>query len=350
MGTNARRVLVTGATGFIAGHCIAELLEHGYAVRGTVRSLSDPAAAAVGKALADRGHGGGELELVEADLTNDRGWADAVAGCEFVQHVASPFPASVPKHIDGLLGPAVEGTVRVLAACADSGSVRRVVLTSSAAAVIFGHPAPFDRPLTESDWSNPDRCDAYQKSKTLAERAAWEFVGKLPPERALELASINPGMVIGPLLTPSVNTTMEVIGRLLRRDVPASPRMAFAVTDVRDVAAAHRLAMESPAAAGNRYLCTGENMWMRDIARVLATRYDKIPTGQLPDLAVKAAGLFDPAVRLAVNYLGPLERASSDKAFRELGWSRRPPADTILDAADSLVEFGLAPDRRRVRS
>jgi nucleoside-diphosphate-sugar epimerase len=337
----ARRVLVTGATGFIAGHCIAELLEHGYAVRGTVRSLADPAAAALGKALADRAGGG--LELVEADLTDDRGWAEAVADCAFVQHVASPFPASVPKHVDGLLGPAVEGTVRVLAACADSGSVRRVVLTSSAAAVIFGHPAPSDRPLTEADWSDPDRCDAYQKSKTLAERAAWEFVGKRP----LELASINPGMVIGPLLTPSVNTTMEVIGRLLRRAVPASPRMAFAVTDVRDVAAAHRLAMESPAAAGQRYLCTGENMWMRDIARVLATRYDKIPTGQLPDLAVKAAGLFDPAVRLAANYLGPLERASSDKAFRELGWSRRPAADTILDAADSLVEFGLAPDRRR---
>jgi len=341
----AQRVLVTGATGFIASHCIRNLLEHGYLVRGTVRSLTDPATATARRALTDSADG--KLELVEADLTDDRGWGDAVAGCAFVYHVASPFPANAPRHVDDLLASAVGGTVRVLSASADSGTVRRVVVTSSVAAVIFGHAVRSDRPLNESDWSNPDRCDAYQKSKTLAERAAWAFVDALPPDRRFELATINPGMVIGPLLSPHVNTTMEVLCRLLRRQVPASPRMAFAVTDVRDIAAAHRLALESSTAPGNRYLCAGDNLWMRDIARVLATRHDKIPTGQLPDLVVKAAGLFDPAIRQAATYLGPLERTSSEKAFRELGWSRRDPAATILDAADSIIDFGLAPDRRK---
>ncbi|WP_335980570.1 SDR family oxidoreductase [Streptomyces sp. CA2R106] len=347
-GAGGERVLVTGVTGFVAGHCAKHLLDRGYSVRGTVRSLADPATETLEKALAPSA--GGRLELVEADLTDDKGWAAAVAGCAYVQHVASPFPASIPEHVDDLLAAAVDGTREVLTACARDGGVRRVVLTSSAAAVIFGHATRSDQRLDETVWSNPDGCDAYQKSKTLAERAAWDLVEALPPEQRFDLVAVNPGMVIGPLLTPRVNTTMEVLGRLLRREVPASPRMAFAVTDVRDVAAAHRLAMESPAAPGNRYLCAGENLWMRDIARVLATRYAKVPTGQLPDFVVRAAGLFDPAVRLAATYLGPLERTTSNKAFRELGWTRRDPAATILDAAESLIAFGLAPDRRKVRA
>src|SRR6185295_4892244 len=173
------------------------------------------------------------LELVEADLTADAGWSEAVAGCTHVQHVASPFPAEVPKHEMDLIRPAVDGTLRVLRACAAAGTVKRVVLTSSVAAVAFGHADGADYVRTEADWSEPERCDAYPKSKTLAERAAWDFVASLPPERRFELAVINPGFVLGPFLNADAGTSGEVVRKLLAREMPACPEIGFAPVDVR---------------------------------------------------------------------------------------------------------------------
>ncbi len=345
--SNDTLVLVTGASGFIAGHCVRELLEHGYAVRGTVRNLSARDKYAHLRALADRT--GGRLEFVEADLAGDRGWNEAVAGCTYVLHVASPFPAEVPKHEMDLIGPAVDGTRRVLRACAASGTVKRVVLTSSVAAIAFGHDAHDRKVRTEADWSNPERCEAYQKSKTLAEHAAWDFVAVLPADKRFELAVINPGFVLGPVMSADPGTSGEVVRKLLMREMPACPRIGFAPVDVRDVAIAHRLAMESAQAPGNRYICAGEHMWIEDMAKVLAAEFNpkgyRVPTGRLPYWLMWIVARFDKTIRLALEYVGRQELVTCEKAQRELGWSMRPVHDSILDTGHSMIEHGIVPAR-----
>ena len=340
-------VLVTGASGFIAGHCVRELLEHGYMVRGTVRSLKDPEKTAHLRALAARV--GGTLDLVEADLGSDAGWKDAVAGCAYVQHVASPFPAAAPKDEMDLIRPAVDGTKRVLNACAESGTVKRVVLTSSVAAVASGH-APGERKVrTEADWSDPDRSAPYPKSKTLAERAAWALVQTLPPGQRFELAVINPGFVLGPVLNADAGTSNEVIRKLLAREMPACPHIGFAPVDVRDIAIAHCLAMEQPGAAGNRYICAGDHLWIEDMAKVLAAEFNpkgyRVPTGRLPYWLMWIIARFDRTLRLALDYVDREEAVSCAKAQRELGWSLRPVKESIIDAGHSLIEHGIVPAR-----
>lgn len=324
----AERVLVTGASGYIARQVIAELLAHGYAVRGTARRPVD-----------------GLDDVVRADLAADAGWAEAVAGCEYVLHVASPFPAEVPKSDDELVRPAVDGTLRVLRAAVAAG-VKRVVMTSSVAAIASGQQD--DRVRTEADWSDVDSIPAYAKSKTLAERAAWDFAG----ESGLELVVLNPGFVLGPLTGPGVNTSVDVVRRLLARELPASPKIGFSMVDVRDVAVAHRLAMESPVAPGNRYILAGDHLWMREIAAVLAEEFNprgyRVPTGSMPTWLLRAVALFDPSVRQALDFVGRRELVSSDKARGELAWTMRPIRDTIVDTANSLVEMGLVPSKEKV--
>jgi dihydroflavonol-4-reductase len=338
-------VLVTGASGYIAGHVVREFLELGYRVRGTVRSLANPKKVTHLRELSAR-HGD-RLELVEADLERDAGWNEAVAGCTYVEHVASPFPAAAPKHEDELVRPAVDGTLRVLRAAADAGTVRRVVLTSSVAAVAYGHQGNGGRPLTEEDWSVAERCEAYQKSKTLAERAAWDFVAKLPADKRFELAVVNPGFVAGPLAGPEVGTSGEVVGRLMRRELPACPEIGWAVVDVRDVAIAHRLATEIPEAAGHRFIAAGEHIWMQDIGKILAAEFGpkgyRPPTGRLPYPLLWLAGRFDKSIRLILQYVGKRETVSHDKAKRMLGWQPRPPRETFVDMAVSMIEKGLIP-------
>jgi dihydroflavonol-4-reductase len=334
-------VLVTGASGYIAGHCIRELLEHGYQVRGTVRSLARTDRVAHLRALAE--HTAGSLEFVEAELDTDDGWAAAVAGCAYVLHVASPNPPAIPKHEDDVVRPAVDGTLRVLRACADSGSVRRVVLTSSIVAIILDGDA--DRVHTEDDWSDPENCPPYAKSKTLAERAAWDFVAGLPDERRFELVTINPGFVLGPLLAREVGLSVEGLRKMLDREVPGSPRIGMAIVDVRDTATLHRLAMERPEAAGNRYLCAGEHMWMQEVAQVLAEEFNprgyRVPTGRLPYWLMWIIGRFDRTARLALYFVDRRESVTADKAVRELGWTMRPVKQTIVDTGHSLVDLGL---------
>ncbi|MDQ3788259.1 MAG: aldehyde reductase [Actinomycetota bacterium] len=318
------RVLVTGASGFIARHVVAELRGHGYRVRGTARRDVD-----------------GVDELVRADLAADAGWAEAVDGCDYVMHVASPFPGGVPSSEDELIRPAVDGTLRVLRAAAEAG-VRRVVLTSSIAAIVSGHRDTVVR--NESDWSDLERSPAYAKSKTLAERAAWDFA----QESGIELVAVNPGMVLGPLLSSEVNTSVDVVRRLLVRDVPGSPKMGFSLVDVRDVAVGHRLAMETPIAAGQRYVLAGDFVWMREIAAVLGEVFGprgyRVPTGVMPTWLLRVVARFDPSVRQALDFVGRTELVSADKARGELGWTMRPVRDTIVDTADSLIELGLAPN------
>jgi nucleoside-diphosphate-sugar epimerase len=340
-------VLVTGATGYIAGHCIRELLEQKYRVRGTVRSLAATQKTEHLRRMATAL--GGSVDLVEADLTSDRGWKDAVAGCTYVQHVASPFPAAVPKDEMALIRPAVDGALRVLNACAASGTVKRVVMTSSVAAVAFGHTDGHGTVRTEADWSKVENCEPYQKSKTLAERAAWDFVNGLPSDRRFELAVINPGFVLGPLLNDDQGTSGELIRKLMVREMPACPEIGFAPVDVRDVALAHRLAMERPEAPGNRYICAGEHIWVQDMAKILAAEFNprgyRVPTGRLPYWLMWIIARFDKAVHLALGYVGRRELVSSAKAQRELGWRMRPVKETIVETARTMIEQGIVPAR-----
>lgn len=340
-------VLVTGATGYIAGHTIEELLTRGYAVRGTVRDLET---ASVDHLHAIAKRTGGSLKLVQARLEEDRGWADAVNGSEYVLHIASPNPSVPPRNEDEVIRPAVDGTLRVLRAAADSGTVRRVVVTSSSEAVNFGHK-PGAKPIyTEADWSEIKNIGPYPKSKVLAEQAAWEFAGS----HQIELASVNPGLVVGPVQYPGRPASLEPVRKLLAREMPGVPRFDFAVVDIRDVVTAHLLAMEHPAAAGNRYILVSEHMWLGDIAQVLSEhlrpRGWRIPTRPLPYPLVWATARFDKSVRMVLDEYRDRFELSAAKAARELGWTTRPARQSIIDAADSLIEQGVVRARAAART
>jgi nucleoside-diphosphate-sugar epimerase len=255
----------------------------------------------------------------------------------------------VPKDEMELIGPAVDGAKRVLRACAAAGTVKRVVMTSSVAAIAFGHTDGHGTVRTEEDWSRVENCEAYQKSKTLAERAAWDFVRALPTERRFELVVVNPGFVLGPLLNADAGTSAELIRKLMVREMPACPEIGFAPVDVRDVALAHRLAMERPEAAGNRYICANDHVWVQDMAKVLAKEFNprgyRVPTGKLPYWLMWIIARFDKAVHLALGYVGRKELVSSAKARRELGWTTRPLDQTIVDTARTMIEQGVVPAR-----
>ena len=334
-------VLVTGGTGYVAGWCIVELLRRGFAVRTTVRSPSKEQL--VRAAVAAAGESSDRLTFFVADLTRDEGWDDAVAGCDYVLHVASPLGGGAPGEPNGLIVPARDGTLRVLRAATNAG-IKRVIMTSAAAAA--RPPRRSDRVSDETVWSNPaDRkWDAYRLSKILAERAAWDFMAD--NTGPTELATILPGAVFGPLLTKDRLGSVQIIHRLLQGRPPRIPRLGFWVVDVRDLADLHVRAMTSSEAAGQRFICAGEFMWMKDIAASLRSqlvgRAGKVPTRTLPDIAVRFLSLFSPSLRWFTPELGRRNSLTSEKARRVLGFSPRPAATTILDCAESLLS-GDAP-------
>ena len=287
---------------------------------------------------------GDRLTFFAADLEKDTGWKEAVAGCDYVHHVASPIPPNAPKHEDELIIPAREGALRVLRASRDAG-VKRVVMTSSFAAIGYGHQpqtAPFDE-TTWSDLSNREIA-AYPKSKTLAERAAWDFIAK--EGASLELAVVNPVAVFGPVLGPDYSPSILIVQRLMDGALPGCPRISFGAVDVRDVADLHLRAMTHPAAKGERFLAVaGANMSMLEIAHVLKARMGaaakRVPTRQLPDWLLRLAALRDPAVKLIIPELGVVKSATHEKATRVLGWVPRSNEDCIVATAESLVRLGL---------
>ena len=335
------RVLVTGGSGFIGSHCILALLAAGYEVRTTVRNLNreEDVRAMLGVGGVEAGN---RLTFVTADLEKDRGWNVAVSGCEFVHHVASPFPASPPKQDDDLIVPAREGALRVLRASRDAG-VKRVVLTSSFAAIGYGRD-PMDRPFDERDWSDPDSAiGAYAKSKTLAERAAWEFIAR--EGAGLELAVVNPVGVFGPVLAKDYSTSILIVRRMLDGALPGLPKIWFGAVDVRDVADIHLRAMTTPAAAGERFLAVaGDFLRFKEIATLLRQNLgaaaSKVPTREIPNWAVRLASLADPAVKLILPELGKQKSGSSQKARTMLGWNPRSREASILATAESLLKLG----------
>ncbi|MEO9181462.1 MAG: aldehyde reductase, partial [Acidimicrobiales bacterium] len=341
-------VLVTGATGFIAQHCILQLLDAGYLVRGTARApgrateIADILRAHLsptGLALVHQ-----EFDVVVADLTSDAGWDAAVKDCRFVLHVASPLPRGAARSDDELIVPARDGALRLLTAASRSG-VERVVLTSSMSAIAYGNDR--SRTFNEDDWSNlaGTRIGAYDKSKTIAERAAWDFMATLGPESSMELVSVNPGLVLGPLLSSDWGTSGELVKRIIDHAVPAIPDINFACVDVRDVACAHVAAMVTPEASGLRFICAEGDHSMMEIARILkeylGPRGYKIPTKRLPLFIIRLMALFDRTIKLALNDLGTSQKTDNERIRRILHWTPRDLREMTTSMADSMIEYGV---------
>lgn len=331
-------VAVTGIGGFVGRHVALALLREGYDVHGTVRTLAR--AQEIERSIrAAGGAADARLTFAEADLLAEEGWSEAFAGVSYVVHTASPFPARLPANEMELIAPARDGALRVLKA-ARSAAVRRVVLTSSIAAVIYGHGKA---PYAEGDWTDPQSPFAtpYYRSKTFAERSAWDYAR----ESGLELTVVNPGMVLGPLLGRDVGTSVAVVRNLLRGSYPALPKFAVPVVDVRDVAAAHVRAMTTAGAAGERFLVAGEVCTLADIATILRRRFperaSKLPNLIPPNWLATLVAPFDPGLRLIVRELGRDQRISSAKARRMLGWQPRSAAEAVSASADSLILAGL---------
>ncbi len=340
--SKVERVLVTGGSGYIASFCIAQLLREGTHVSTTVRAPAREAdvRAAVGKLVTadDR------LAIMVADLNADVGWQEACADCSGVLHVASPLPSRNPRNDDELVRPARDGALRVLKAARDAG-VRRVVMTSSTAAVAYGHGGR-SRPFTEADWSDPgDRTDssAYERSKMIAERAAWDWHAR--EGGALELVTVCPGAVIGPVLGGDVSASLDIVRKLLDGSLPGLPRFGWPLADVRDIADLHVRALRMPNAAGQRFIGAGPFTWMEDIAQVLRERVlevaGKVPRHRLPSWIVRLSSVVDPVVRGRLFELDKERPVSAEKAKRELGWVPRSNDEAIIDTARSLLAEGL---------
>jgi dihydroflavonol-4-reductase len=333
----AETVLVTGGTGYVAGWCIVTLLERGYDVRTTVRSLAK--GDVVREAVSSAVDPGERLGFAVADLMSDDGWAEAVRGVDYVLHVASPLGDGSSSDPDALIVPAREGALRVLRAATAEG-VKRVVMTSAANAA---SPASYaDEGVTdETLWTVDDpSLPAYRRSKTLAEKAAWDFMAQY--DGPTQLTTILPGAVFGPILTDANLGSVNIIARMVRGDMPGTPRIGLEVVDVRDLADLHVRAMMAPEAGGERFLGTGEFVWMREIAQALKGGLGeagaKISTRQLPDFLVRLASIRDKPLRSITVSLGRRNQHTTEKARRMLGWTPRPAAETVLACANSLLE------------
>ncbi|QDS71297.1 hypothetical protein FKW77_001496 [Venturia effusa] len=338
-------VLVTGGTGFVAAWCIVKLLEAGYRVRTSTRTpngeekvremlkvagFSDPTTT--------------RLTFTTADLMRDNDWPAAVKDATYVLHVASPFPMGAPKHEDELIKPAREGALRVLRASRDAG-VKRVILTSSFAAIGYGQPVS-EKPFTEENWTNiaDTSITAYTKSKTLAERAAWDYIAK--DGGTMELATVNPPAIFGPVLSKNLSTSIQLISKLLTGRVPVAPQIMFGVVDVRDVADIHLLAMTDPKARGERFLANSSpSMTILDISRILKERLgsaaSKTPTRALPNFVLKLAAKVSADAAMIAPQVGKQVYMSNEKAKMILGWAPRPSDEAVTATAESLIKLGL---------
>ncbi|KST69486.1 SDR family oxidoreductase [Mastigocoleus testarum] len=334
-------VLVTGASGFIGAHCVLALLKKGYAVRAVVRSESRIEKC---KALINEHcSGDADVEYAIATLDADRGWDTAVEGCKYVIHVASPLPLNQPSDPNKLIIPARDGTLRVLKAASRAG-VKRIVITSSEAAVCGSPLREKDYIYDEKDWTDLSNktVTAYNQSKTIAERAAWNFVNE---NNSIELATVCPGVVLGPMLEPKVNTSLELIKRLMNGSMLLIPPIGYEIVDVRDVADLHLLAMEKPNGAGGRFIASAGFMWLEEVAETLRSSLgkdaNKVPTRHAPTWLVRFLALFDPTIRIILPDLNQLRRTSYETSRRELGWIPRPPDEAAIATAKSLLAYGI---------
>ena len=331
-----KKVLVTGATGYIGLHCIHQLLNQGYAVNGSVRSPERKDE--VINALKRHNTSTDQLNLYTFNLTDDDGWDEGMEGCDFLLHVASPISL---EHTDEeyFVQPAVNGVKRALKYAKKHG-LKKVVLTSSVAAIFdtMEKKTSFD----ESDWSdvNNPSISAYSKSKTLAERAAWEFVKN--EGHPFELAVINPALVVGASLSGDIGESNKAVEMVASGRMPVAVPLMFGYVDVRDVAAAHILAMQTPASNGERFALVEKDLWYTDVAKILREHgFDKAPTIGIPVWLAKILANFNKELKLTLPYLGRKRSIKNTKAKEMLGWNPRPAEDSIIDIANQMKDLGI---------
>jgi nucleoside-diphosphate-sugar epimerase len=333
---NKDLVVVTGASGFIAQHTIKILLDKGYAVRGTVR---DPGRIERLTASLAAECDVTDLSFAKVDLSDDEGWDAALAGAKYLLHMASPLPAEQPDDENELIIPARDGALRALKA-AVAAQVSRIVMTSSIASVSGGHES--HEPFNESHWSDVKKdIGAYPKSKTIAEQAAWDYINSLPEADRPELAMINPGFVLGPLIDPDTSASHEVVRRLLSGQVPGIPDIGFSLVDVRDVAAAHVAALTAPEAPGNRYICVTGFMDYHDLAKQvhahLAGSEFKVPTRRIPSWLVRFMANFNPTLKIIVPRLGQVHKFDTTRIRQDLKWQPIDLDRSLTETVDSLI-------------
>lgn len=333
-------VLVTGGTGYIAGELIDQLLAKGWCVRTTVRSKRKSE-----QALRARWpNAGDQLFVFEAELMSDAGWDLANEGCTHVTHVASPIAVSAPKHEDEMIVPAREGTLRALRFARDAG-VKRFVQTSSMAAVAYGRSDKVYT-VTEADWTDVNHRDVYPyvKSKTIAERAAREWVAAEGGE--IEFVSVNPSMVLGPVHSPDFSPSVEAVKQVLDGSMPMAPDLGISIVDTRDCADLHVRCLETPGLANERFLCAGRFMKIIEIAEVLRRQLPpehtrKVPKKVMPNWMVGMLALVNPGVRSIKAEVGKTRNVDASHAKQRLGWETRPAEESLVDCAKSLIEHGV---------
>lgn len=334
------KLLVTGATGFIAAHCIVDLLNHGFEIKGTVRSLNR--GEQIRTILKQHSKNADSFEFVQAELTDRHCWEKLMQGCYGVIHLASPVPVIQPNDANEVIRPARDGTLNVLKAAKNLG-LSRVVMTSSVSAV-WGKGREGSRVYSESDWTNTSDLaqSPYSLSKTLAEKAAWEFVEE---QGGPELVVINPSIVLGPALESDYGSSLTILYKLLKGKFPLVPKLGFEIVDVRDVAVLHRLAYESPVASGRRFLCSSGFRWMKEMAIFLRERFpdyrNKLSGREMPDFLVKIFSFFDGSVKRFLPDLGVKKEMDVSAARKVLNWTPRSPEEAIESGARSLIELGI---------
>ncbi len=333
-------VLVTGASGFIGAHCVIDLLNAGYAIRASVRSQKriNELSLLLNKHMPDA-----HVEYHILSLESDHGWEEALAGCQYVLHLASPLPIVQPKDPQDIIRPARDGALRVIKAAQKAG-LQRIVMTSSQAAVCGSPMKQSDYVYTEADWTdiNDPSVSPYNQSKTIAEREARDYVNKAGD---IELVTVNPGLVCGPMLQPIVNTSLELIKRMLDGSLPFVPPLGYETSDVRDVAVLHRLAMENPNANGGRFMASSNFLWLHDMAKLLHEHFNErtstIPRRQAPAWMLRMMSIFDPSIRTIVPDLNQHRRVDNSTSKRILGWQPRPAEEAVLATAESMFDFNI---------
>jgi nucleoside-diphosphate-sugar epimerase len=337
-----KMVLVTGGTGFVGIHCILQLLQKGYKVKTTLRSIQRK------NEIIEMLKNGGitsfeNLSFIEADLTNDKNWDEAVTNCEYVLHIASPIFLKLPEHEDEMIRPAVDGTLRVLKAARDAG-VKRVVMTSNFGAVGYSHKDK-NTLITEESWTDPNEkgLSPYNKSKVLAERAAWNYMGK--EGGGLELSVVNPMGIFGPSLGPALSSGFGLLQKLMDGSMKRIPNISLGIVDVRDVADLHIRAMTNPAAKNQRFLAlAGGTMSLLEMVKFLKEKMPEATqnasTQSLPDWLVRFSALFNSQAKAILPMVGIYRNASNEKARKILGWNPRSNEEAVLATAESLVHFG----------
>lgn len=336
------KVLLTGISGFLGSHTAIQLLEKGYTVVGTIRDMGR--AESIKKIIAQHTSKVANLTIVEADLMDSAIWLELTKDVDYVQHVASPFPRELPKNEDELIIPAREGALNVLKAAVANG-VKRVVLTSSVVAIQYGKtPENKEIPTSEADWTDPtvgNDCSPYYKSKAIAERAAWDFINNINTKT--ELTTVLPGGILGPVLEKDFGTSANIVLKVLEGSMPAVPKIGFEIVDVRSVANLLILAMESPKAAGERFIASDGYYSFKDVALILKEAYPKrkIPTSEMPDFFVRLISNFEKSLKPILFDLGVRRKIDNTKAQKILGWQPIPKKEAVLACANSLLEQGL---------